>query len=281
MRDAPGLPPAVDLTRAEFGDFYDELPLWSAPFALLLLERVPLAPGITIVDVGAGTGFLSLELAQRCGPGATVYAVDPWAAACARLRRKLHYLAVENVHVLEQDAAALDLAPASVDLVVSNLGVNNFDNADAVLAACRRVLRPDGTLVLTTNLAGHMHELYDAFHDTLEELGLRERRAALKAHVEHRATVEKTSAALVAAGFAVRHVETAEFHLRFADGAALFAHHFMRLGFVPAWIDVAGPDDAPRVMARLIERLDERAAEDGELSLTIPMALIEAEPAAR
>jgi arsenite methyltransferase len=54
--------------------------VWSAPCGLLLLERVPMKPGLTLLDVGAGTGFMTVELAQRWGPHATVIAVDPWAA---------------------------------------------------------------------------------------------------------------------------------------------------------------------------------------------------------
>jgi arsenite methyltransferase len=81
-----------DSTRPAFGEFYDALPRWSAPFGLLLLEHVPMKPGPTVQDVGAGTGFMRVELAQRCGPHATVMAVDPWAAGMRRLRRKLQYL---------------------------------------------------------------------------------------------------------------------------------------------------------------------------------------------
>lgn len=55
----------VDYQAPDFGDYYDELPLWSAPFGLMLLERVPIKPALTILDIGAGTGFLALELAQR------------------------------------------------------------------------------------------------------------------------------------------------------------------------------------------------------------------------
>src|SRR5262245_20440131 len=156
MRDLPELDP----DSPEFGEFYDELPLWSAPFGLLLLARVPMEPGLAILDVGAGTGFLTVELAQRCGPTARVTAVDPWAPAMRRLQHKLAYLGFRNVRVLEQDAATIDLPEASIDLVVSNLGVNNFTNAEAVLQTCFRVTRPAGRLALTTNLVGHMREFY-------------------------------------------------------------------------------------------------------------------------
>jgi len=67
----------IDYATPEFGDLYDELPLWSARFGLVLLDQIKLRPGITILDAGAGTGFLSIELAQRCGADTQVIAVDP------------------------------------------------------------------------------------------------------------------------------------------------------------------------------------------------------------
>jgi ubiquinone/menaquinone biosynthesis C-methylase UbiE len=134
----------IDYRAPGFGTFHDELPLWSAPFGLLLLEHVPLRRGITILDVGAGTGFLTVELAQRCGADSTVIAVDPWAAGMERLRAKCERLGLVNVRLVETDAALLDLPDDSVDLVVSNLGLNNFEHADAVAATCFRVARPGG-----------------------------------------------------------------------------------------------------------------------------------------
>ena len=49
----------IDHTQPGFGELYDELPLWSAMAGLLLLKHVPLEPGITVLDVGCGTGASS------------------------------------------------------------------------------------------------------------------------------------------------------------------------------------------------------------------------------
>jgi arsenite methyltransferase len=260
----------VDISTTEFGDLYDELPLWSAPFGLLLLDRVPMRAGQTIVDVGAGTGFLSLELAQRCGPTSTVYAVDPWASALARLRRKIAQIGLTNVHVLEQDAAALELPAGSVDLVVSNLGLNNFENAGAVLRTCFRVLKPGARIFLSSNLVGHMAELYAAFRDVIPE----DRADGLEDHIEHRSTVEKMQAQLRAAGFLDGSVTTSSFRMRFADGQSLLRHWFVRFGFLPEWTRIAGPD-SEEVMRKLALELDDEASIRGELALTIPMACVE------
>ncbi len=266
----------IDWTAPEFGDLYDELPLWSAPFGLMLLEHVALRPGMTILDVGAGTGFLSIELAQRCGSDAVVIAVDPWEAAIKRLTRKLEHLGLRNVRTLLQDAATIDLPDASVDLIVSNLGINNFDNAEAVLRTCFRVAKPGASLVLTTNLAGHMSELYEAYRSVLVELGFARQLTALDAHISRRGTISSVRALLQRAGFEFLEAVTRSFRERFVDGSSLLRHHFIRLGFVPGWKSIAPEGSVEQTFAALEQRLNSMAAKHGELSLTIPAACIQA-----
>jgi len=264
----------VDIHTPEFVELYDEVSLWSAPFALLMLDHVPLRAAATMLDVGAGTGWLAIELAQRC-PGSRVIAVDPWPGAIARLRRKRDLLGLDRLEIVEGDAATLDLPDGAVDLVVSNLGINNFENADAVLRTCFRVSRPGARLVLTTNLAGHMAEFYEVYRDTLLAGGHAERIPALEAHVAHRGTVDSISARLAGAGYEVLDAVVDAFRMRFADGRALLGHHFIRAGFMPDWRTVAG-EEADAILPDLARALDAFAAARGGLSLTIPMACIEA-----
>jgi arsenite methyltransferase len=266
----------IDYKTPEFGDLYDELPLWSAPFGLMLLEHVGLRPGMTILDVGAGTGFMTIELAQRCGSDAKVIAVDPWEAAMMRLIRKLDHLGIHNVQTILQDAATIDLPDASVDLIVSNLGLNNFDNPQAALQSCFRVAKPGANLYLTTNLVGHMREFYEAYRCVLVELGFTGQLAALDAHISHRATVDSVTALLEREGFQFVEADTRSFRERFVDGSSLLRHYFIRLGFVPGWKSIAPEGSVEQTFAALEHRLNTMAAQRGEPSLTIPAACIQA-----
>lgn len=267
----------IDHRSDAVADLFDELPLWSAPFGMLLLDRVPLTPGACVLDLGAGTGFLTVELAQRLGPGARVIAVDPWEGAMKRLRRKVEALALGNVELLQMDAADLALPPGSVDLIVSNLGVNNFERAAAVLAACYRAARPGARLLISSNLQGHMAEFYAVFREVLIELGQAHRLPMLAAHVAHRGTVASVSALVDCAGFSVDPARLVEdsFRLHYASGQALLRHYFIRLGFLPAWTEIPDPDRLHATFLLLERRLDELAAREGGLSLTVPMVLVE------
>jgi arsenite methyltransferase len=70
----------------EFVSTFDEAPLWSASFGLLLLKHLELKKGITVLDLGCGTGFPLMDLAARLGNDAKLYGIDPWknATKCGR-----------------------------------------------------------------------------------------------------------------------------------------------------------------------------------------------------
>jgi arsenite methyltransferase len=267
---------SVDLEDADVVSAYDEIPLWSAMFGLLLLAHVPLRRHAAVLDVGHGTGFPLIELAERLGSTCRVHGIDRWEMALKRARRKAQVRGVENVSLWQGDAAAMPFGDGEFDLVVSNLGINNFSDPDTVLRECWRVSRPAATLVLTTNLQGHMREFYEVFEATLREMSLDEAIPALRRHTEHRATVEGLSALFERTGFrlAKTHRQTAS--MRFADGSALLNHYFIKLGFLDGWKTVLEPGDQARVFARLEMKLNTLAETQGALELTIPMAYVEA-----
>jgi len=266
--------PTLDLADPDFVAVYDDLPLWSAACGQLLLDEVRLAPGLSALDVGCGTGFPLVELAERIGPRGEAHGVDPWSAAVARAREKIARRGVANAFVHEGSAEAMPFPDAHFDLIVSNLGINNFEQPGAALAECRRVARPGAEIALATNLQGTFAELYAELPAALAEAGVPDAEARVAAHVAHRMTVARTEDLLRAAGFEpVRGVERS-FRMRYADGAALLAHHFIRLGFRPAWEALAPEGSRAAAMEALWRRLDARASRDGEIALTVPIACV-------
>jgi arsenite methyltransferase len=266
-----------DFTAPETVAAFDELPLWSAMAGLFLLEHLPLPRGATVLDVGCGTGFPLLELAQRLGAGATVHGLDLWAQALTRARFKAAVIGAANATLTRGDGAAMPFPDARFDLVVSNLGINNFADADAVFAECARVLKRGGRLALTTNVEGHMAELYAVFEAVLAERGAADALAALRRHVAHRGTSAAIAEQLGRRGFQVARTVQREFPMRFADGSALLRHYFIRLGFLDGWRAVVKPDAEREIFEALEDRLNDVAAERGELALTVPLAYVEAE----
>lgn len=95
------------------------------------------APGLRVLDLGAGTGKLTFALLAL---GADVVAVEPDTAMLNQLRR-----ALPGVHALSGSAESIPLPTASVDAVLAGNAMHWFDMAVAG-AEIARVLAPGGIL---------------------------------------------------------------------------------------------------------------------------------------
>jgi SAM-dependent methyltransferase len=115
----------------------------------LLVERLGLRPGRTVVDLAAGTGKLTRLLIPT---GAEVIAVEP----IAQMRGL-----IEGVRAIDGTAEAIPLADEAVDAVTVAQAFHWFDGP-AALAEIHRVLRPGGALALVWNRRPLDHPLHAA-----------------------------------------------------------------------------------------------------------------------
>jgi SAM-dependent methyltransferase len=130
---------SFDAAAVEYERHRPEYPTEAIGWAV---DRLGLADGARVLDLGAGTGKLTRGLLAR---GFEVVAVEPGRSMLEQLRK-----AVPGVEALEGSAEAIPLPDASVDAVTAGQAYHWFDPPRA-LSELRRVLRPAGGLALFWN----------------------------------------------------------------------------------------------------------------------------------
>lgn len=112
----------------------------------LIVERAALTGEDVVVDVGSGTGLLTLAAAPRV---AKVWGIDISPAMTDYLSAKAESAGLANVETAVASAISLPLVDGVADVVLSNYCFHHLADADKdqALLEARRVLRPGGRLV--------------------------------------------------------------------------------------------------------------------------------------
>ncbi|NOT37519.1 MAG: methyltransferase domain-containing protein [Saprospiraceae bacterium] len=264
-----------------FINTFDELPLWSAPFGLLLLKNLELRHNMSIVDIGSGAGFPLIEIASRAGKTCKVYGVDPWINANKRVKEKIKNFGLTHVELFEVSSENIPLPDNSIDLIVSNLGINNFDRPKVVFKECHRILKPNGRISITSNLFGHWKLFYDIFYNSCLELGSRlevgiELAELVRKEELHRATIESIIQQFDESGFKISKIIEETLEMKFLDGSSFLNHHFIKIGWLGSWKSII-PENLHELVFRNVEKnLNHHAELNNGLLLTVPIAYVEA-----
>lgn len=102
-------------------------------------------PGDRVLDLACGTGELLARIA-RTGAGADLAGVDLSTGMVEQARRKL--VDISDVQIEQADAHDLPFGDDAFDVVVCANTFHYFTHPETVLAEARRVLRPDGRVIL-------------------------------------------------------------------------------------------------------------------------------------
>jgi SAM-dependent methyltransferase len=140
------------------------------------------SPGMTLIDIGAGTGAFATAFADWFGLG--VLAVEPSAAMRARIP------AHPGIRVLDGQAAALPLPDGSADAAWLSTVLHHIPDLQAAAREIRRVLRPGSPVLIRQPFPGRCDriELVRWFPETARTIGTYP-------------SVDQTCRAFAAAGF--------------------------------------------------------------------------------
>jgi len=172
----------ADYLRYQYGDA-EKLRIRQEAHRLYSEEKEPLeqwllpllapAAGQTLLDVGCGPGLYHAELARM---GVHVIGLDLSYGMLVQVRDR----AAEHpnqAQIVQASAEHLPVATDSCDRLMANHMLYHVPDQLAALRELRRVLKPDGRLIATTNIADSYAALYAIHEDAARSLGYTPQRA--------------------------------------------------------------------------------------------------------
>ena len=113
-----------------------------------LRHALTLAPGMSVADVGAGGGEVTVALAAEIGPSGRVYATDIDPDALEQIRARVAAAQLSNVTILQARARETGLPTGCCDAVVLRRVYHHLSDPAATTLDLLRALRPGGVLAI-------------------------------------------------------------------------------------------------------------------------------------
>jgi len=110
----------------------------------LLVKSLKLKPGMVVADIGAGSGVISVLMAEQITPNGTVMALDVQQKMLDRLKAKLKRLKIENIIPVKGTQKSTRLKEKSVDLAIMVDVYHEFAFPYEMMLEISKILKPGG-----------------------------------------------------------------------------------------------------------------------------------------
>lgn len=110
-----------------------------------ILELGILKPGATVMDLGAGDGYISRTVAKSVKK---VIAVDISGEMLRELKKKAKEDGIKNIETLETDGQDMPVGDSSVDIVFASMFLHHIEEPQFAAKEMKRVLKPGGIVFL-------------------------------------------------------------------------------------------------------------------------------------
>ena len=127
-----------------------------------LLELKILKRDMTVVDLGAGDGYLTREVAKYVEK---VVAVDISKEMLNELNRKAMEQGIRNIEALESDGQDVPVESSSVNAVCASMYLHHIDDPEMAIKEMYRIVKPGGKVFLADFNLHSNNELKEKMHD--------------------------------------------------------------------------------------------------------------------
>ena len=120
-----------------------------------LSKEMNIDRGHSVLEVGCGSGFSTVPLAEIVGPIGAIWGIDLSEAMLAQANERLKDFG-DRVKLVNCDACnAGELIPGGVDRIIFTASIFLIPDVDQVLSSCFKILKPGGILA-KTGIAGSL-----------------------------------------------------------------------------------------------------------------------------
>lgn len=147
----PGLVAALAMVACLVGSAAAQPPMAASGLAReapALADLLALVPGMTIAEIGAGHGGMTVEMAKRTGPRGRVYSTELNPARLADIRLAVRRAGLRNVVVIKGDSDATNLPEACCDAIYMREVYHHLTDPAAMDASMYRALKPNGLIAV-------------------------------------------------------------------------------------------------------------------------------------
>lgn len=113
-----------------------------------VLKILDIRPGMSVADIGAGTGFYTRLFADAAGPTGNVAAVDIAAKFLAHIEQRAKEESIVNINTVLCTERSVNLPPKSIDRAFICDTYHHFEYPQATLTSLLRAMKPGATLVV-------------------------------------------------------------------------------------------------------------------------------------
>ncbi len=114
-----------------------------------IAKRTQLQSGMTIVEIGPGSGTFTKAIAKQILPNGKVIVIDIQETVIRDLKKKLEKENIMNIELRVGDVHNLSIPKESVDRVVAISVLPEIPKPVQVLCECKRILKPGGIVSLS------------------------------------------------------------------------------------------------------------------------------------
>jgi ubiquinone/menaquinone biosynthesis C-methylase UbiE len=112
------------------------------------LDALAIEPGAVVADLGAGSGYFTVRLARRVGPGGRVFAADIQPEMLSLLRARLSRERLSNVELVQSTETDPRLPARKFDLILLVDVYHELAQPQVIVGKLLASLKPAGRLVL-------------------------------------------------------------------------------------------------------------------------------------